>query len=260
MVDALGNAAASILGNPKKAFLVIHKERPEQSNPKTIVENTERMLTILNAGGGGALAAAGGVANAHVMQVQYNPSTISFRASADAEVVPALRQQGGNSVQNQITQPASIIMSVELIFDAVNVKDSFMYDKLEGTSVGGVVSSIAAITNAVRKKPYTVQPQTNGLLAMVLFKEFQRVTFHWADTTFTGQVSEAQAKYKMFSVSGRPVRSAVQIQIRQCLDNKEEAARWDEKFNKCFGKETAEGDYGRKNIGQYTSNLINLGF
>jgi len=256
MVDALSNAGASILGNPKKAFLVIHKEPAKDTDPKVIIEKTEKMLGILG-DGSNVLGITG---PAHVMQVQYNPSTISFRASADAETVPALRQQGGNSVQNQIIQPASIIMSVELIFDAVNVKDSFMYDKLEAASLGGVISSVAAGINIKKKKPYTVQPQTNGLLAMVLFKEFQRVTFHWADTTFTGQVSEAQAKYKMFSVSGRPVRSAVQLQIRQCLDNTAEDKRWQEKFNKCFGDKDTGGDFGRKNIGQYTSNLLNLGF
>jgi len=156
----------------------------------------------------------------------------------------------------QITHPPSITMSVELIFDAVNVKDCFTADKLEIFSVSGVVSSLAKLI----RDPYTVQPQTNGLLALGMLSKYRRLTFHWSDTTFSGEVSETQARYTMFSVAGRPVRSTVQLQIRQQLENKNEKQRWNDKFDKCFGNESFAGDSGRISKNQMVGNLLNLGF
>jgi hypothetical protein len=205
------------------------------------------------------MGAMGGLMGAHVLQVQYNPSSITFRANASERAVQTLRQYGDNNMPTQITHPPSITMSVELIFDAVNVKDSFTADKLEIASVSGVVSSTAAIVRALTD-PYTVQPQTNGLLALIMVNKCQRLTFHWSDTTFSGEVNETQARYTMFSVGGRPVRSTVQLQIRQQMENKKEKQRWNDKFDKCFGDESFAGDSGRISANQAVGNLLNLGF
>jgi hypothetical protein len=243
------NAKERILGNPMKASITLHKapKKPSQEAPQMGISTRD----VLN----GGLTGAGSrlTQENHVLHVQYNPSSISFRANATSQAVQTLRQFGQTDYPSHVMKPPSITMSVELCFDAVNVKDSFMADKLEALSVSGVVSSRAASRNT-----YTVQPQTNGLLALVLFKDYQLVTFNWAGLSFEGEVCEAQAKYMMFSVSGQPVRSTVNLQIRQQLSGG--SNNWNAAFDRCFGKSGDDNQSGRKNAGQAVSNLLNLGW
>jgi hypothetical protein len=105
-----------------------------------------------------------------------------------------------NEVPNQMVAPPRIVMSVDLIFDAVNLKDSFMFEKLR-FSVGDEFSMVAAL---LKERGYTVQPQTNGIIAAMLREGTRQVTFKWADMSFTGYLQEASARYTMFSVSGKP--------------------------------------------------------
>ena len=254
-MDFADNALASVLGHPKKAFIIIHKNGSAPVKSKDIVEQTEKKLSSPIA----LFSAPGGVgAMDHVLQVQYNPSSISFQGNAFARQMKTLKQSDDDEIPTQLDRPPSVTMSVDLIFDACNNKDSFMMDKLR-VSANDIASDVSAAIHAF-KAPYSVQPQTNGLLAMVMFSKYNNVTFHWAETTFTGVVNEAQAKYTMFSVSGRPVRSVIQLKIRQRISGKADASYWNDAFDKCFGAENEAKKSGRQDIGQYTGNLLNLGF
>ena len=253
-----GNLASSLLGNPKKAFLVIHK-KPEDE-VRDVALKTESALELLNAAGnisGKAISDTfGGAANSHVLQVQYNPSSISFQANSSPVPMQRLQQNIATEIPAQFSRPPSVVMSVQLIFDAVNVKDSFMFEKFR-VSLNDAVSSVASIVN---RSSYTVQPQTNALLAMLMREETSLVTFHWSNMTFHGEVNEVQAKYVMFSVSGRPVRSTVQFNIKQVVQSKGESKYWDNAFTKCFCEDGGSKDSGKMDIGQYVGNLLNFGF
>lgn len=256
--SAGSNAASSVLGTPKKAFLVIHKKTDKA--PKDVAAETERALDLLGtmeSTGGGLLSDLfGGKLGAHVLQVQYNPASISFQANSSPVPMRRLEQNVVAEIPAQFCRPPSVVMSVQLVFDAMNVKDSFMFEKFR-ISPNDLVSDVAA---AVNRSKYTVQPQTNALLAMLMREESSLVTFHWSNMTFHGEVNEVQARYTMFSVSGRPVRSTVQFNIRQAVKSAGESAYWNKAFDNCFGKEDVAGDSGKLNAGQYVSSLLNLGF
>ncbi|MDR1572686.1 MAG: hypothetical protein LBS24_00040 [Clostridiales Family XIII bacterium] len=261
---ALGaNVLGSVLGNPKKAFLVIHRQEAfETSGGSSVSELAEKVLLLsANADMGGAEISQllGGAAKAHVMQVQYNPSSIEFLANSEPIPVNRLQQNVVSNIPSQHTRPPSVSMSVELVFDAVNVKDSFMADKANITGgLGGVVTAGAGVVNRAKGAEYTVRPQTNALLAAVLRQTTNHVTFHWSGMTFNGIVTQAQARYTMFSVSGRPVRSVVRLVFEQKL-NKVDEKYWENAFNKCFGDESADGVSGGRSLGQSAGNLLNLG-
>ncbi|MDR1321804.1 MAG: hypothetical protein LBK56_10325 [Gracilibacteraceae bacterium] len=219
----------SFLGNTKKAFLVIHKEgNAEEMNVASLAE---RALSIGAASGGAAISHAfGGGSKAHAMQVQYNPASIVFRANADDVPARFLQQNVETEIPRQFTRPPSVVMSLQLLFDAVNVKDSFTADKFR-LSAGDILTAGAAL---FKKETYSVQAQTNALVAMLLRERTSLVTFHWANMNFCGIVSEVQARYVMFSVSGRPVRSTVQLSLTQEMGDTD-VAYWDKAFTKMFG-------------------------
>jgi hypothetical protein len=94
---------------------------------------------------------------------------------------------------------------------------------------------------------------------MLMSGETRNVTFCWSGLAFHGIVTETRAKYTMFSVSGRPVRSLVSIVIQQDLSGPD-GSYWDKAFDKCFGDADAEGVFGGQSVGQSVGNILNLGF
>ncbi|MDR2132020.1 MAG: hypothetical protein LBP30_01600 [Clostridiales Family XIII bacterium] len=252
------NLTASAFGNPKKAFLLIHK-RTEMGiglDVETLAEKAILLSASVNPDTATMSGIFGGGENTHILQVQYNPASIEFMANSEPIPASRLQQNVFSDIPPQFNKPPSVTMSVQLVFDAVNVKDSFMADKFS-PKVSDLVSVPAAIRNRAN---YTVQPQTNALLAMLMRKETQHVIFYWSGLTFNGIVVEAQAKYTMFSVSGRPVRSVVKLRISQNLVGSADEMYWNKALDKCFGGADMGGAFGGQSKGQNVGNLLNLGF
>ena len=61
----------------------------------------------------------------------------------------------------------------------------------------------------------------------------------------------------MFSISGRPVRSEVTINISQRLENDKDGEVWDQAFEKCFSA-TGQAVAGGKSAGEMITNLVNI--
>ena len=248
----LGNA---VVGNIQKALLVIHRqEDAAEVDSARVAAATEAAL-----GGTAASMLATSAAmkaakmKACVMQVQYNPSSLSIQANAESIPFAYLQQNVDSGVPNQSSRPPMVMLSVELVFDAMNPKDAFMAEKLS-LSTGGVVSSAAA-AKQLTKGGYTVQPQTDGLIAALLRPSTRVVTFRWADMAFTGQLIEAQAEYTMFSVSGKPIRSKVHLNIAQQVESEADIKYWDAMFDKMVGNGALEQSKG---AAQTMGNLLNL--
>lgn len=245
----------SALGNIQKALLVIHRDTdPASLDSAKVVKNTE--LALRGAAGGLAATSAAlqekGLETC-VMQVQYNPSTLSIQANAETIPFTCLQQNVDSGVPNQNSRPPTVMLSVELVFDAMNPKDAFMAEKFS-LSTGGVVSSVAA-AKELAAGGYTVQPQTDGLIAALLQPGTRLVTFRWADMAFTGQIVEVQATYTMFSVSGKPIRSRVQMNIAQQVESKADINYWDTALNKMINSGALEQG---KSKAQTLGNLLNL--
>ena len=238
------------VGNIPKAKLVIHDTSgAEKINSKQVAGATANVLAAATS----AVSSLNGGATvkSYVMDVQYNPSTLTIQANAEPIPFKYLQQNVDNGVPNQNLRPPLVVLSVDLIFDAMNPVDSFMMDKTR-LSADNLISGVAGVVQTV-KGGYTVQPQTNGLLSTVLRPDTRFVTFYWADMAFTGQVIEVQAEYTMFSVSGKPVRSRVRMNIAQQVESEADAQYWENVLDKTFN----DGGLG-KGIAQKAGNLLNL--
>lgn len=263
-MGVLSNLGNDLVGNPKKAFLIIHKDTGDALSGTEIAAKTERALTLATAGGAAPLTAATmraslltqGLMDYSVLQVQYNPASISLTANATNVPVQYLQQNLDQGIPNQNLRPPAVVLSVDLIFDAVNNKDAFMFEKFR-LSATDVAADVAA--GLLSKKGFTVQPQTNGLIAMVMRNSTRTVTFKWADMTFTGEVTEISARYTMFSVSGKPIRSMVKLNITQKVEGTADGDYWDKAFDKAFGGKYTPKDSGGKSAADTLGNLINLG-
>lgn len=253
---ALGNTlAASALGGVQKALLVIHKLDAAEVNSSQVAASAANALQTAAAGMSATSAAmAGAGMQASVMQVQYNPTSLSIQANAEAIPFTYLQQNIDNGIPNQSPRPPMVVLSVDLIFDAMNPKDAFMAEKIS-LSTGGIVSSVAGGIQAA-KGGYTVQPQTDGLVAALMKTSTRVVTFRWADMAFTGQLIEVQAEYTMFSVSGKPVRSKVRMNIAQQVESDADIQYWDKALDTMFKN---GNEAGGKDMGQKLGNLLNLG-
>lgn len=252
----LGNTlATSALGSVQKALLVIHKLDAAEVNSAQVAVSAANALQGAAAGMGATSAAMRGAGmQANVMQVQYNPTSLSIQANAEAIPFTYLQQNIDSGIPNQSPRPPMVVLSVDLIFDAMNPKDAFMAEKFS-LSTGGIVSSAAGVAQAA-KGGYTVQPQTDGLIAALMRPDTRVVTFRWADMAFTGQLIEVQAEYTMFSVSGKPIRSKVRMNIAQQVESDADIQYWDKVLDTTF---SGNGEAGGKDMGQKLGNLLNLG-
>lgn len=251
----INNLANSALGSVQKALLIIHKLDASQIDSSQVAVSAANALQGAAAGMGATSAAMRGAGmQANVMQVQYNPTSLSIQANAEAIPFTYLQQNIDSGIPNQSPRPPMVVLSVELIFDAMNPKDAFMAEKIS-LSTGGIVSSVAGVAQAA-KGGYTVQPQTDGLIAALMRSSTRVVTFRWADMAFTGQLIEVQAEYTMFSVSGKPVRSKVRMNIAQQVESDADIQYWNKVLDTTF---SGNGEAGGKDMGQKLGNLLNLG-
>lgn len=244
---------SSIIGNPQKAILIFGTGATGTSAASTARNGTgiARMTSQMLNRNGLSNQSLINTATAKHLEVQYNPSSIRFMASVDSVQLRNLQNALAEGVISQSCCAPSVIMSVDLIFNAVNPKDSFMADKLR-ISANDVVTDAAWIAKTL-KGGYTVQPQSNGLIASTIDETDRFVTFQWADMSFSGELTDVSVQYGMFSVSGKPVHSVVTLRIAQQLTNSAEDTIWNlTKFNECFsGKQNTS-------VGQKVGNLLNI--
>lgn len=244
----LSNLGNSMLGFSDKATLIFLGAESGNSNTVNGTISSDTMTALRTATKAVVSGATAVSPDIHRVTVQYNPSSLSIEANAESMQFASLQQNIDSSVPNQNERPPSVVLTVEMFFDAVNTSDAFMSDKLR-LSVGDAVSKVSGLIN----QEYTVQPQTNGLIAALLHYRHRWVSFCWADMSFTGQLSEVQADYSMFSVSGRPVRSKVRIKIHQSVKSEADSEYWNDIMDSAFQK----GNLGSKGL---AGNLLNVNF
>lgn len=193
------------------------------------------------------------VSKTYQMKVQFNPSSISFRASSTDIPFQYLQENTDPEIPAQGCRPPSISMSVTLIFDQVNVKDCFMLEKFKLTTQD--VAQLA-VNKGINTTVYSVQKQTNAFVGMMMNDDTRTVTFEWANLRFKGEVTEVRADYTMFSTSGRPVRSQVRLSLSQRLDEKADFDYWNKAFETCFPQSSRE--FGGKSASEMITNLVNI--
>ncbi|MDD2972853.1 MAG: hypothetical protein PHE02_12075 [Lachnospiraceae bacterium] len=200
----------------------------------------------------------------HIMQVQYNPTSLNFHSQAGSF---QMGQGAGEAGIHQITQmelPPQTSLACDLIFDAENNYDAFMEEKLVN-SIGGIASAVKA-AHTLSKGEYSVQVPVDGLLSLITQEATRQVVFHWSKMTFFGELESVNAKYTMFSPRGYPIRAVVSLSIRQNLidihnqQNSPDIAYWTNAFDKLFGAAGENTFVDAKASTEKLSNLLNLNF
>lgn len=251
VASTMSNIGSSITGNVQKAVLIFGTGASSSASAAGGTASIAKMTAQMLNRSGLTNTNLIDTSTARYIEVQYNPASIRISANADSVQMRNLQNSLEDGVVNQSCRAPSVILSVDLIFNEVNVKDSFMADKFR-VSANDAITDAAAVVKALHSG-YTVQPQGNGLLAASMLESERFVTFQWADMSFSGELTDVNVQYGMFSLSGKPVHSVVSLRITQQLASGAEDTKWNQsKFDECFNGEQ------NTNIGQNASNLLNL--
>jgi hypothetical protein len=171
------------------------------------------------------------------LSVQYNPSSIRFDSATESVPVKSYLDNFDEVPAIQERAP-SIILNVELIFDAVQNANAFHQDSLRLSTPSDIISQAGAAGKALSAdethKKYSVMSQTNIIIGMTALTPI--VMFSWGTQIFGGKINSVRARYEMFSPQGHPIRSRVDMRIEQVLSAKDEVVKWYEKYQHFFNR------------------------
>lgn len=189
------------------------------------------------------------------VQVQYNPASLSFTGTQGS-----VRRSGVDG-QNQFAQmdvPVETVMQIALTFDDTNIKDAFLFERLNLTTVGGVLQSVEQIGAAV-KGGYGVQDISEVFVGAMVRPMTRWMAFVWNKMIFWGELVGVNVRYTMFNPSGSPIRSNVTLRIRQDSPPGETRYQteksWEKAFEKMFKTKYRTNGAGVTNK---VSNLLNF--
>ena len=240
-----GDLGKSITGNVETAMLVIHDYR-ELSKSDFALENgpAETLLALKDARVEATKAVLStGVPQSYpgsrdkTLKVQFNPSQLTINASA----IPASKQDAsGAQSRSMAVEEAKLTLTVVLFFDEMDTYDAFMWDKFtSGITAKGASNAVKGIKDVVGKqKPRTVQWQVESVISALRNPYTRLISFRWADFTFTGQLHAVQARYTMFSTSGRPIRAQMLLRIQHEM-NETMLHNWYRNFKEAFGGDSS---------------------
>ncbi|MCL1822996.1 MAG: hypothetical protein FWG44_02215 [Oscillospiraceae bacterium] len=253
--SVLAENAAGLVGFNQKAKLVIYNDTKKSLSQSAVTAKASEALG--NTGTGGSTATSVLKSSFHEIQVQFNPSSIRFEANSTPVNVKYLQDNFDPTIPNMQSRKESIVLMVDLIFDAVSNKDAFHGDKFRIS-----LSDAAALAGTAVKEltgGYSVQKQTNGLIAAIMRESTRVISFTWAKMIFTGVLQEVRAKYTMFSPGGNPIRSVVTLSLKQTMTPGENAI-WDKAFSSFFGEPGVDkGLISGKSTLQDIQKFINIG-
>ncbi len=163
------------------------------------------------------------------LKVQYNPSSVSL-VSRGGEYVGRYGGVGGTdsgALQKNI-QPEEVVLSMELIFDDTVISEAFSAFDASNYSPTGLVKKIATkVSNSSEDfSGYSIRNATELFVAAMTSAHTRVVCVAWKDMVFWGELTGVNAEYTMFNSKGNPIRSKVQIEVRQDGRIAEDATNW----------------------------------
>ncbi len=276
-----GDVLTNLTGNIDKACIIVHdvKEAAKKLELEQVPDSKLGSVigNVANSTDGIAQMAQEALSEAlveklavtpsedKIFYVQFNPSSIELFSSTASEDRPDPKTEsdeekkvdvngdaGDKNTAHGSVVPPLAEMTTTLIFDQVNVYDSFMFDKLNGLNVSTFTNAAAGLA-----KTYSVQPYVEGFISAMRNEATRMMTFHWADFSFSGFLEGISATYTMFSLSGHPVRAVVQLRMRQ-NQHSVERAKWRKDFDDMFKLKGGIASKSLTTAGQKVSSLFNL--
>lgn len=222
------DAVNSVIGNTESAVIQIHDYRSKAA------EGTEASLSALSE------VLKKGKRPEDLLDrkgedlkrffVQFNPKELGIYAKSEQIKKKSNEQRPGQALAECTyeLEPASVSLSVNLIFDHVVNQDAFLLDRIPLS-----LSKAAGDMKKLSGKVYSVQPEVEGIIAALRNPFTRLVTFQWGDFSFMGALEDVRAEYTMFSPSGRPIRANVTIQIAQD-DASDTIKQWKNYYTEVF--------------------------
>lgn len=266
--NMVNNFLSSVTGNTNKAYILLNRNpNPSRDASGGIASGMASLAaglqsTVESAGKNqlsftslSGMAGALGTSSYLPVQVQYNPSAISFSGTQGRVRRTGV---GGQDQFQQMDVPVETIMSVELTFDDTNIKDAFMFEKLSVTNVGGIVQTAENVGSMITGG-HSVQDLSEVFVGAMVRPSTRWVAFVWNKMIFWGELTSVRVRYTMFNPSGSPIRSKVSLRIRQ--DAQPGANRyateksWEKAFNQMFKTKYKTNGF---NISNKVSNFLNF--
>lgn len=172
------------------------------------------------------------------MTVQYNPSSIRLMASGGSFYNYEGAGDKAVAQASSFDKPTTIYFYVTLVFEEINDQDAFGYQDIALNIGTGVEMTKSIVNNLKNANGYSVRPQVEGLISLLLHLRTQQVIFYWSEMFFHGMLTNVDANYTMFNKKGHPIRAEVQLKITQS-DSKSsfpsDVKAWDGAFDAAFG-------------------------
>lgn len=191
-----------------------------------------------------------------MIEVQYNPVSLSFSTVADDAELQSLQTSGQTmGIIYQTTSPTNTVMNLDLIFDDVNNFDAFMNEKFILSS-GMAASAVSKVIH----KDYSVRAKINAFIGMITGSQTRILTFSWSKFSFRGELTGVNSELTMFNVLGNPIRGKVSLSIRQKEDSsKLNESLYNQAFDTLFGGNAfTSSSADAKSMGDKMGNLLNL--
>ncbi len=193
--------------------------------------------------------------------VQFNPASLhisgvsggSFDVNDYSEAGAAARATPLNT---------NYSMSVKLIFDQMELQNSFPLDYLDFSLTTAAKTAMKAVTVAANGLSISVQAATEGLIAALQNPRTRYVCFKWGKLSYKGVLKSVNAQYKMFDLMGRPVRSEVNMTLYLAdKDITQEGAtdnlgQWEDAYDKAFSDAAIAGAKAVKTAAKITKSIL----
>ena len=231
---------SGLTGNVNKAYVLFRQPvKDEQKKTKSVQGGLTRLSVVLSRGtetAGGSqtgFSSAFGVdsslsslsnnAGYIPVQVQYNPSSISFSGTGSGRKTE--ETVGGNNNKSYTTydSPSRISMRVDLIFDDTRNTDAFMAESSMLSVSNLAQSAVRGVGQAIKEQSaaglfhteYSVQDISELFVAAMPDSYSRYVGFVWNKMVFWGELTSADVEFSMFNKSGNPIRSKVSLTMEQ---------------------------------------------
>lgn len=232
-----GVSAKAVLCIPYTKVPDLDKGDNSADGSKRLGMAQQRMMNLYSGSSAALKSVSSALTHGYAtLQVDYNPSSISFSSQQEGTYTDKTMQSVGGGLLT-LSKSSEVCMNVQLMFDDVSVQDAFMWDKFE-LSASGIGKSIANLAGG----GHTVQVPIEGIIALIRHQVTRNVTFIWGETVFYGLLTSVGAKYTMFNPDGAPIRGTVDLSLIQNLqgDGNQSARYWDSAFDKMMHLQTSD--------------------
>ena len=145
-------------------------------------------------------------------RVQFNPSSLNISGySGGSQDIIDYTETGKAAKATPLE--TNYAFSVNLIFDQMELQNCFPWDIMDFTLTTGMQAAMKAVSVATTGLDISVQAVTEGMIGALYNPRTRYVGFLWGPLLYKGVIKSVNARYTMFDLMGRPVRSQISLTL-----------------------------------------------